>query len=82
MGCDWNIISEGFLQEVIKNASNYFDSTEFRIDVHHDVLIISVVVDCDAETAYKRMQKFDEEWWLEHINEVNGRVCVTVRFEP
>ncbi len=44
-------------------------------------LVISMFTHEDPEVAQPKLERFDEEWWLERTAEARVRVCILLRFE-
>ena len=43
-------------------------------------LVVSVLPDMDPVEADKRLDQFDDEWWLDQIDQTKGKLCITLEF--
>ena len=65
-------------------------SLEGRLALAHEIypdsiddeqLVISIFTHEEPEIAQPKLERFDEEWWLERTAETRVRVCILLRFE-
>lgn len=74
-----------FLSPLVSEAhgrlQNYFPNSTIFMEVDQNELVISVGTSFSPEEADRRLQKFDEEWWIDKSINSNARLCITVEFQ-
>lgn len=43
-------------------------------------LVLFIAVQLKPAEAFTRLQRFDEEWWLDAMDEALGRLCISLEF--
>lgn len=43
-------------------------------------LVLFVVLQCTPAEAFAKLQRFDNEWWLNAMDEARGRLCISLEF--
>lgn len=75
-----------FLAGTLTNIRRYFPTSEiFFLEVVADPgsgdeqLVLSVLAD-DPIEAEESMRRFDDGWWLDHMTDTDGALCITLEF--
>jgi len=74
------------LLEAAKEIAKHFDEPELVLEVVEGLtaedqgLVVSINTDLPPEEAMARMDRFDEEWWVDVQDRAQGRVCIDVEF--
>lgn len=63
---------------------DYFDNKlkyHLELDEEYQILILNIIVDIDANKAFKKLKRFDKEWWLEKRFSTKGKLSFQLQFE-
>lgn len=44
-------------------------------------LVLFVVLQDTPAKAFEKLQRFDDEWWLDAMDEAKGRLCISLEFQ-
>ncbi len=74
-----------FLDPIIADANRrlqkYFPNSTIFMEVDQGELVISVGTSLSPEEADERLNKFDEDWWIDEFINSKARLCITVEFQ-
>lgn len=65
------------ITNIERHISAYFPLDTVTVELGEDTTYLVINTRLDADEAMKRLDLFDEEWWLDH--RVN-KICVTVDY--
>ena len=74
------------LIEAAEQIGQYFTQPELVLEVVEGLsieeqgLAVSINTDLAPEEAMARLERFDEEWWLDVQDQTEGRLCIDVEF--
>ena len=43
-------------------------------------LVLFVVVDTESAEAFANLQRFDNDWWIDAMDEAQGKLCISLEF--
>jgi hypothetical protein len=82
-----NLFLIPLLKEAYIRIGSYFPSSKVSLEVVADQemtdekqLVIFISVDSDSEQATERLDRLDEEWWLDALEKTQGKLCITLEF--
>lgn len=68
-------------------ATRYFAPLSLALEVIADPdstddqqLVLFVVLQSTPAEAFAKLQRFDDEWWLDAVDEAKGRLCISLEF--
>jgi hypothetical protein len=68
-------------------TTRYFAPLSLAIEVIADPdstddqqLVLFVLVESTPAEAFAKLQQFDNEWWLDAMDEARGRLCISLEF--
>lgn len=71
-------------------ATRYFDPLSLDLEViaepdssgsaEDQQLVLFVVLESKPHEAYSKLQRFDNEWWLDAMDEAQGCLCISLEF--
>jgi hypothetical protein len=74
-----------FLNPIITEAygklQKHFPSSTIFMEVEQNELVISVGTTLSPQEAKEKLDKFDEEWWLDNCMQSHAKLCITVEFQ-
>jgi hypothetical protein len=74
-----------FLTPLVSEAYNklqaHFPHSTIFAEVVHGGLVISVGTTLDPENAIRKLDKFDEDWWLDACDRSQAKLCITVEYQ-
>ena len=76
----------GLLEEASGMIAEFFADVRLELSVASDLagegdtLLISIDTDLAADEAMDLLDHFDQEWWLDKQEQVQGRLCIDVEF--
>lgn len=69
-------------------ATRYFAPLSLALEVIADPdtaddqqLVLFVVLQGTPAEAFEKLQRFDDEWWLDAMDEAKGRLCISLEFQ-
>lgn len=75
------------LAEAYRHIRNFFLQAEIFLEVVTDPevigeeqLVIFIAVEQNADEASQALSQFDEDWWLDAMEQVQDKLCVTLEF--
>ena len=75
------------LRSVGVKLHDYFPGSPLRLELIHDPeienfsqLVVRVITELPVDDAMDRLDRFDYEWWLEHLCEAENKICVNLEF--
>lgn len=76
------------LVEACDTINGYFTAPHLNLELIAEPegsddpqLVLFVAVEQPPAQAFACLQRFDNEWWLEAIDEAKGRLCISLEFE-
>jgi hypothetical protein len=75
------------LLEAHGQVENYFPRSPVSLEVVADPevaddcqLVLSIATDFAPDEAVDRLERFDEDWWLDALDRAQGKLCINVEF--
>lgn len=75
------------LLEAYEEIGYYFPCTQVFLEVVADPeaiddyqLVISIATNLAPDEAVNRLERFDEDWWLDTLDWAQGKLCINVEF--
>lgn len=75
------------LFEVVGRIAQFFPEPQLSLEVVSDFefpdssqLVLSIETTLSPDEALKRLDSFDDDWWLDTAREAEGRLCIDVEF--
>lgn len=75
------------LLEAYDNIGNYFPYTQVFLEVVTDPeaindyqLVSSIATNLGPDEVIDRLERFDEDWWLDALDQAQGKLCINVEF--
>ncbi|HLG12916.1 MAG TPA: hypothetical protein VJH03_00110 [Blastocatellia bacterium] len=83
--------SHSFLIPLVFQAhdriGSYFAPLQFTLQViaepesvNDQQLVLFMAVDLSPAEALARLQQFDNDWWLDAMDEAKGKLCISLEF--
>jgi len=63
------------------HLQKYFPGSPIFIEVERGDLVISVGTKLSPEQAIKKLDEFDEDWWLDACIDSRAKLCITVEYQ-
>ncbi len=75
------------LKEIYANILRYFPQSQIRLNIFSDPditgsdeLAATVITSMSPEEALEKLNQFDENWWLDAMSSINGKISINVEF--
>jgi hypothetical protein len=75
------------LLEAYGEIGNYFSDSPIFLEVVTDPeafddhqLAVSIATNLDPDEAIDTLEQFDENWWLDALDQAQGKLCIDVEF--
>ncbi len=75
------------LFEAVGRIDQFFPEPQLSLEVVSDFefpdssqLVLSIETILSPDEALKRLDRFDDDWWLDAAREAEGRLCIDVEF--
>jgi hypothetical protein len=78
---------EPILEEAADRIDDYFPGSPLVLEVVNDPestedrqLVLFIVTDLGPAQAMERLDRFDEDWWVDALDKAQGKLCITLEF--
>jgi hypothetical protein len=75
------------LPEIRGKLRDYFPDSPVSLTVARDPdetdreqIVVAVITDLPPGDAINRLSEFDRDWWLDNLDQAQGKVCIDVEF--
>lgn len=73
--------------EAYSKIGDYFPLSQVFLEVFtdpegidEDQLVMFIATDLTPDEAVSRLDEFDEDWWLDALDQAQGKLCINVEF--